>query len=333
MPQAPSVTRVALLLHAREYRGAARAAASAPGRVNLIGEHLDYNGGPVLPMAIARRSVVVAGRARRFDAASARDGVVDPFDPALPMRGEWTDYLAGVVRALGRRGVSLPGASLAVASTVPIGAGLSSSAALTVAAARALSILVGARLSADQLADVAFEAEHDEVGVRCGRMDQTIVAHAERGQALLFETATGVRHPVPFRGTLWVLETGVAHQLSGGELNRRRKECEDALAMLGDQRISAPNLAALPLADLPRILPALPPPHARRVRHVVTETARTRAAADALARGELSRVGELMLEGHASLRDDYESSCPEADLLVELAARHGAWGARLTGAG
>jgi galactokinase len=138
---------------------------------------------------------------------------------------------------------------------------------------------------------------------------------------------------VPFRARVWVFETGVTHRLAGGELNRRRHECEDALRMLADARLAVRSLADLPPADLPRALAALPPGHGRRVRHVVTETARTRAAADALARGELSAVGELLFEGHRSLRDDYESSCQEADLLVDLAARHGAWGARLTGAG
>jgi galactokinase len=284
-------------------------------------------------VAIARRTVVVAGRARGFEAVSARDGVVDRFDPDTPRTGGWTDYLAGVVRVLRRRGAAPAGAAMSVASAVPIGAGLSSSAALTVAAARALAALAGVRLGQAELADIAYEAEHDEVGVRCGRMDQTIAAFAVRERAMLFETPTGTRRMVPFRGRVWVFETGVTHRLAGGELNRRRHECEDALRILADARIELPALAALPAADLPRALAALPPTHGRRVRHVVTETARTRAAADALARGDLSAVGALLLEGHRSLRDDFESSCPEADLLVDLLARHGAWGARLTGAG
>ncbi|HET7024723.1 MAG TPA: galactokinase [Gemmatimonadales bacterium] len=333
MPHAPSATRVAFELHARHFRGAPRAAASAPGRVNLLGEHTDYNGGPVLPMAIDRRTVVVAGRARRFDAASARDGVVDGFDPDRPMRGEWTDYLAGVVRALRRRRAAPTGASLAIASTVPVGAGLSSSAALTVAAAKALSRLAGVALRGPELAEVAFEAEHDEVGVPCGRMDQTIVTHGSHGKALLYETATGAIVPVPFPGAVWVFDTGVSHQLVSSAYAERRRECAEALAVLREQGFPAPHLAAFPPEELPRLLAALPAAHGRRVRHVVTETARTRSAADALRRGDLPRVGALLAEGHASLRDDYESSCPEADVLVDLAVRHGAWGARLTGAG
>ena len=333
MPHAPSATRIAFELHARHFRGAARAGASAPGRVNLIGEHTDYNGGPVLPAAIARRTVVLAGKARRFEAVSARDGVVDPFDPDAPMRGEWTDYLAGVVRALRRRRAAPPGAGLAISSDLPVGAGLSSSAALCVAAARALAGLAGARLSAAELAEVAYEAEHDEVGVRCGRMDQTISARARPGAALLFDTGSGAVTHVPFGGEIHLFDTGIRHALADGELNRRRKECEDALVMLRERGIIAPHLADLDPDLLPRVATLLPPPHARRVRHVVTETARTRLAAAALRRGEMAEVGRLLVQGHASLREDCESSCPEADLLVQLAVTHGAWGARLTGAG
>ena len=298
--------------------------------MNLIGEHLDYNGGPVLPMAVARRTAVVVGAGRGFEAVSARDGVVDRFDPAGPMRGAWTDYLAGVVRALERRGVRVPGASIAVASTVPEGGGLASSAALTVAAARALAGLAGVRLSAVVIAEVAWEAEHDEVGVRCGRMDQVISAQAAPGKALLLDTATGARRAIPFRGKLWLVDTGVRHRLTDGGYNLRRTECEEALRSLKAAGWELPSLSAYPPARLPA---PLPPHLARRVRHVVTETARVRAAAVALGGNDLERVGALMTEAHASLRDDFAASCEEADVLVEAAVKLGAWGARLTGAG
>ena len=250
------------------------------------------------------------------------------------MGAGWSDYIAGVVRELRARGAAPAGASIAIDSTLPIGAGLSSSAALTVAAAAALSELAGRRLATDDLVDVAFRAEHDHVGVRCGRMDQTIATRARPGMALLFETSTDAVAHVPFDGEFWIVETGVSHRLVGGELNARRFECETALARLrerwpalrclADLGERAIGVAATVLED-----PAL----ARRVRHVVTETARTRAAAAALAEGDLRTVGALMQEGHQSLRRDYESTLPEADLIVDSAARHGALGARLTGAG
>jgi galactokinase len=328
--QSPSALKAALALYAQGYRGRPRAGASAPGRVNLIGEHLDYNGGPVLPMAVARRTAVVVGPAKRFEAVSAIDGVVDHFDPAGPMRGAWTDYLAGVIRSLAHRGVLLQGASIAVASTVPQGAGLSSSAALTVAAARALAALADRALPAEVIAEVAWEAEHDEVGVRCGKMDQTIAALATTGKALWFHPATGARKQIPFKGGLWVVDTGVRHRLTDGGLNQRRMECEDALQLLRAAGWDLPSLAAYP----PARLPALLPPHLdRRTRHVVTETARVAEAADALAKGDLKTLGKLMTSAHASLRDDYQASCEEADVLVESANKLGVLGARLTGAG
>ena len=334
MSQSPSAIRAAAALFARSFRGRPRAAASAPGRVNLIGEHLDYNGGPVLPMAVARRTAVVVAPSRSgFEGVSARDDVVDRFDPAGAMRGAWTDYLAGVVRAMERRGVRVPPASIAVASTVPEGGGLSSSAALTVATARALATLAGARKPAEWLAEVAWEAEHDEVGVRCGRMDQVIAAHAVPGKALLYDSATGVRRALPFPGRLWVVDTGVRHRLTDGGYNQRRLECEEALAELRTQGFKLSSLAAYPPARLPA---SLAPHLARRVRHVVTETARVREFAELLHRPSATapqRLGALMTASHDSLRDDYQASCEEADVLVEAAVKLGAYGARLTGAG
>ncbi|MEO6067866.1 MAG: galactokinase family protein [Gemmatimonadales bacterium] len=343
MSQSPSAARVAAALFARTYRGRPRAGASAPGRVNLIGEHLDYNGGPVLPMAIARRTAVVVGpgagaaRARSFEGVSARDGVVDRFDPAGPMRGAWTDYLAGVVRALERRGVRVPGASIAVASTVPEGAGLASSAALTVATARALAALAGVRLNAEVVAEVAWEAEHEEVGVRCGRMDQVISALALPGKALFYDTATGARRALPFRGRLWLIDTGVRHRLTDGGYNQRRSECEEALRSLREQGWKLNALAELPATALSSL--RLAPHLLRRVTHIVSETSRVRSAVDLLSSSSapapqrLSALGALMSEAHASMRDDFQASCEEADVLVEAAVKLGAWGARLTGAG
>lgn len=307
--------------------------ASAPGRVNLIGEHTDYNGGPVLPVAIERRTAVAARVAERWSMVSESEGSAEDVTIDGPMRHVWSDYLVGVVRELRALPAAPPGAQISVATSVPIGAGLSSSAALTVAAAKALSLLAGRRLSPTELAEVAYRAEHDQVGVRCGRMDQTIAAHGQRGTALLFETADATLQRVPFPGRLWIVETGVSHRLTGGSLNQRRRECEEALAFCQEWRPGLRYLAQLRPADLPEMKRRLPPPLVPRVRHVVTETARTRSAALALAAGDLQALGRLLVAGHHSLRYDYESTIPEADLIVEAAVKHGAYGARLTGAG
>ena len=325
--------RLAGRLFEASFGAAPAVAASAPGRVNLIGEHTDYNGGPVLPVALQRRTSVVAGPADRWEVVSAVDGRVHRLEIDAPLPEEWTGYLVGVVRELRAIGAAPAAARVAVASAVPIGAGLSSSAALTVAAARALSGLAGRRLDAATLVDVASKAEHEQVGVRGGRMDQTIAVHGKRGTALLFETGTGRLTRVRMPGRIWLIETGISHQLTGGALNARRRECEDALAILRRRWPALDFLADVPPADLPAAEAILEEPLARRVRHVVSETARVHAAVRALEAGDLRRLGGLLAAGHESLRADYQSSCAEADLIVTSAMRHGAYGARLTGAG
>jgi galactokinase len=314
-----------------QYGTDPRVVASAPGRVNLIGEHLDYNGGPVLPFAIDRRTWVAAGPGPGFAMASATPGLAAVHREPGPRRGDWSDYVMGVVRELGAAAPG--GARLAVVSDIPAGAGLSSSAALSVAAAAALGQLDGTRLGAEALADIAYRAEHDYVGVRCGRMDQTVVAHAVERTAMFFDTATGARTIAPFTGVVWIVPTGVEHALTGGDYNTRRSECERALESWRARWPGLPSLAALDPKLLPEALALLASPLDRRARHVVTETARTRAATDALTRGDLAEVGRLLVLGHASLRDDFESSVPEADLIVAAAVEAGAYGARLTGAG
>jgi galactokinase len=307
--------------------------ASAPGRVNLVGEHLDYNGGPVLPFAVERRIWVAASPATGYSVwSSALGGPPVRREPG-PRRGDWTDYLLGVDHELRSRHQAPDGAMLAVVSELPVGAGLSSSAALAVAAAAALAGLNGRRLDADAAADVAYRAEHDYVGVRCGRMDQTIVAHASADAALLFETDSGSRRNVPLGFRTWILPTGVDHSLADGGYNARRAECERALEICRRRLPDLTMLARLEPEALAEVMPDLPPPLDRRVRHVVTETVRTRLAVAALERGDSAEVGRLLVEGHASLRKDYECSVPEADVLVEAALEHGALGARLTGAG
>ncbi len=307
--------------------------ASAPGRVNLLGEHTDYNGGPVLPVALERRTAVAARPADGWRLVSSMDGRVYETDADAPLRGDWTDYLVGVIRELRTRSAAPAGALLAVATTVPVGAGLASSAALTVASARALGLLAGRALEPVDLVEIAFRAEHDHVGVRCGRMDQTIAALARRGTAMLFESAGGAVLHFPLPGRLGIVETGLSHSLTAGALNERRRECEQALELCRAWRPGLRHLAQLPPAALPEVARRLPPPLVSRVRHVVTETLRTRAAAAMLGAGDLVGLGRLLVEGHASLRDDYRSTVPEADFVVERAVARGAYGARLSGAG
>jgi galactokinase len=315
------------------WRAEPAVTASAPGRVNLIGEHLDYNGGPVLPIAIDRRTVVAAAPARGFTFQSELDTerVARALDEGP--RGHWSDYLLGVLRELDRLGAAPRGARLAVASDVPAGGGLSSSAALTVAATHALARLAGVRLTRSEVAAVAYRAEHDFVGVRCGTMDQTVVAQARAGTALAYDSGTGLFERVPFDATVRLVDTGVRHRLTGAGYNRRRTECERALRRLRLRWPDLPSLAALAPSLLDEALRRLEDPLARRVRHVVTETARVGSAVTALRGGRLGEMGRLLFDAHRSLAADFEASCVEADLLVTAAEAAGAWGARLTGAG
>jgi galactokinase len=299
----------------------------------LIGEHLDYNGGPVLPFAIDRRLWVAAAPGEELAVVSDATGGVPIRRAGGPRLGDWSDYLVGVLRELQAEGAAPPGARLAVVSEIAPGAGLSSSAALSVAAAAALGAIAGRELAPDLLAEVAFRSEFGYVGVRCGRMDQTVVAHGVEGAALLFDTATGQRRLCPFPFALWVVPTGIEHTLADGGYNARRRECEEALERCRRRWPDLPALASLEPSHLPEALSLLPPPLDRRTRHVVTETHRTHQAEHALRRQDLAELGRLLTAGHASLRDDYECSVPEADALVGGAVDRGAFGARLTGAG
>jgi galactokinase len=322
------------LFHAA-FGGAPTHAASAPGRVNLIGDHTDYNGGPVLPVAISERTTVAVapGEPGWLELVSARDHQLARvrWDGALPTG--WAGYMVGVMRELAGRGAAPIGARLAVASEVPVGAGLSSSAALTVAAGRSLASLAGVGLSPRELVTVAHRAEHDHVGVHCGIMDQTIAVRARAGHALLLECATGRYRHIPARARLLLVDTGARHDLAASAYNERRAECEAALATLARAVPGLAHLADWPLARLPALRRLLANPLRSRAMHVVTETARTRAAAVLLARGRLRAFGRLMVASHESCRRWFDCSAPELDLAVRAARRAAAWGARLTGAG
>jgi galactokinase len=313
-----------------------RAGASAPGRVNLLGEHTDYNGGPVLPVALQTRTTVVAGPAQDglLELVSSRDAQIVRIDwREGPLAGSGA-YVAGVMRELVTLGAApRGGARLAVTGDLPVGAGLASSAALTVAVAKALATLAGARLSNRQIAGVAYRAEHDHVGVRCGIMDQMIAALGKPGHALLVECASVATRHIPFRGRLLLVDTGVRHELAAGALNERRAECEAAVARLRVELPELLQLASWPVSWLGRLKRALPEPLRARALHVIGETARTRFGAQLLTQGRLTRFGQLLYESHESCRRLYQCSAPELDLVVGAAKRAGALGARLTGAG
>jgi galactokinase len=317
---------------------------SAPGRVNLIGEHTDYNDGFVLPLAIEARTYVAGSpradrRVRVYSAAfdGSFEFDLDAARPPQP-RGQWYDYVEGTARTLEARGFSLSGVDLSISSTVPAGAGLSASAALEVSVGYALLRLSGhAQPGRLALALAAQTAEHDYVGTRCGIMDQYISALALSDQALLVDCRSLEARPVPLTlGTrrIVVCDTRVRHALASSEYNRRRSECEQGVALLAAFLPSITALRDVSESQLSEHASALPPVVLRRCRHVVSENARTLQAVQALERGDLSELGALMTASHRSLRDDYEVSCPELDLAVDTAlAVPGVYGARMTGGG
>jgi galactokinase len=311
--------------------------ASAPGRVNLIGEHTDYNGGEVLPIAIARRTWVAAGsrdgEARPvLRAVSATHHSVGSSALDAPTRsGEWWDYLTGVAAPLLAAVDSPTSLDLAVESDVPAGAGLSSSAALEVATALAVAGVLRAPLTLEAAAKVAWRAETGFVGVACGIMDQYASALCRAGEALHLECDTARYDFAPFGDALLIFDTAIPRSLRTSHYNERRAECEEALRLLRERWPALPSLAA---AEPEQVLEArLPDPLDRRALHVSRETRRVRDAVAALrAGGRISR--ELLVGSHESLRDLYECSRPELDWVVERAITlPGVRGARLTGAG
>ena len=312
----------------------------APGRVNLIGEHTDYNEGFVLPLAIDR-DVLAAARPRDDDVVVAYTANFDRpvrFTIGEPRRdaGEpWSDYLRGVAFVLRRRGLPLLGMDLALAGSVPVGAGLGSSAALEVAVAWAFRTVGGFALDRVELALLCQRAESEFVGVRCGIMDQFVAALGHGGHALFLDCRDlSYRHvPLPPGTKVVVTDSLLRRELAHAAYNERRAECAEAVGLLRGPLPAIRSLrdvAAKDLAEQDAVLPAL---LRRRARHVVGENERVLQAVAALERGDAARIGRLMDEAHASLRDDYEVSLPELDLLVAAARSAGALGARLTGAG
>lgn len=314
----------------------------APGRVNLIGEHTDYNEGFVLPMSVDRRTIVAAAQADdrciRVHSLDLDDQAEIDLDKAYrPGDQQWLSYVEGVARLLDESGALIPGANLAISSDVPIGSGLSSSAALEMSVAIALVGLAGARVDLVKLALLAQRAEHIYAGAKVGVMDQLASAFGQRKHALLIDCRSLERTMIELNigdRVVVVCDTGVKHSLATSKYNERREECVRGVELL---RAKLPGIASLrdvSAAEFDEYSGLLPEPIRRRCRHVVTENGRTLRAADALRHGEIAFFGKMMRESHRSLRDDYEVSCKELDLMVELALQHeGVVGARMTGGG
>ncbi len=311
----------------------------APGRVNLIGEHTDYNDGFVMPAAIGFHTWVATGpRADcklRVHAMEFNETREFSLDDSRPLH-HWSDYVRGVGLALRQAGFRVSGADLVVHGNVPLGAGLSSSASLEVATALALAAIGGDTYAPEQLVRACQRAENEFVGARCGIMDQFIAYNGRGDHALLLDCRSLSYEPVPLPAgvSLVICNTLVKHAIAGGEYNARRAQCEEGVRLL---RAFYPEIRALrdiTLEQLDRHRQALPPLIYKRCRHVVAENARVLAAGDAFRADDLVRVGSLMNQSHRSLRDDYEVSCPELNLMVELANRvAGTVGARMTGGG
>jgi len=311
------------------------AVASANGRVNLIGEHTDYNDGYVLPMAVplatrvavARRpDAVVRLSSRELDLGQLREYPLG----SERTQNDWIDYVQGITWVLAQSGHTLTGFDAAIETDLPLGSGLSSSAALEIAMLRVLRTVYGLDLDDLTMARLGQRAEVDFVGARVGIMDQLSASLGDETHALFVDTRSleHSRVPLPDDVEVVVVNSGVSHSNVAGDYNTRRAECERACALLG-----VTSLREIEIADLDRVR-SLPVPLDRRARHVITENQRVLDTVSALRAGASAELGPLLVASHASMRDDYEVSVPEIDLLVELAMTHPETvGARLTGGG
>jgi len=324
----------------RELYGSEPRLFSAPGRVNLIGEHTDYNEGFVLPMGANLRTYVAAApRADdtiRVYSCDLQDHAEFNLTAAEPPTKGWRTYVYGVSQALKSNAHDLLGANVAIASDVPRGAGLSASAALEISFGFALLQLSARDFDPLQLALAAQRAEHHFVGTRSGLMDQLTSVFAETNHALLIDCRSLEITTIPMvldDVAVIICDSTVKHELATSAYNRRRAECEQAAELLKEKKPGLQALRDLSIAEL-NLIEELPEPLRRRSRHVITENDRTLRGAEALASGDIRLLGQLMRRSHQSLRDDYEVSCRELDLLVELAdAQDAALGGRMMGGG
>jgi len=316
--------------------------AAAPGRVNIIGEHTDYNDGFVLPMAIEFYSVMAADRSADGrevitlrSTLEAEVATIDPSRPVVPGVPKWGNYPRGVVAGFQARGIQPGGLDVLLHSTVPLGSGLSSSAALEVCTATLLEAVTGTTLDPVEKALLCQKAEHDFAGVPCGIMDQFISALGREGHLLLLDCRTRKTEIVPLQDpsvAMLIINTNVKHELSGGEYAVRRGQCEEAVMNLGVE-----SLRDVTVEQLENGKSKMRELVYRRARHVIGEISRTVRAAGCVRQSDWPAAGRLMYASHVALRDDYEVSCPELDAVVEIAEgigeKGGVYGCRMTGGG
>ncbi len=313
----------------------------APGRVNLIGEHTDHDLGFVFPMAIDRAVYVAAAASDSgiFRVRSLNENETIEIDLASDARQTgWGRYIEGVARILRETGREIPAVDMVIESDVPVGAGLSSSAALETAVGLALTALAGETIDRVEMAKIGQRTEHEYVGVECGIMDQFVSANAVAGHALLIDCLTLESAPFPLptdRYEVVICDTRVKHDLVTSAYNDRKRDYEAGIVTLRRWFPDLKHLRELKPSDFEAHAAEITEPSRRRARHVVTENARCLEAARLLGEGDLASFGALMWESHASLRDDYEVSCPELDFLVECAREFGdsVLGSRMTGGG
>ena len=314
---------------------------AAPGRVNVIGEHTDYNDGFVLPMAIERYAVMAAdsaaapGRISIYDTHFKESAQVDITAPVTKGQPKWSNYIRGVLAGFQQRGVQIPALDVAFMSTVPLGGGLSSSAALEVCTATLMEAATGKAIDPIEKALLAQKAEHEFAGVPCGIMDQFISALGREGNLLLLDCRTRKTELVPMSDpsvALLVINTNVKHELSGGEYAERRAQCEEAT-----RDLNVKSLRDVTADQLEKGKGGMSEVVYRRARHVIGEIERTVNAAREIRASNWPVTGQLMYASHASLRDDYEVSCQELDVVVEIAEsiglKGGIYGCRMTGGG
>jgi galactokinase len=345
--QAPNLAQLASETaekFAQKYGRQPRWIVAAPGRVNIIGEHTDYNDGFVFPMAIERYTIIAADRPAvthgpaQFKWTCTRLGetaVINTAEPAQKGKPAWANYIRGVIAGFQKLGVELGSLDVLMQSTVPLGGGLSSSAALEVATATLLEAVTGTKMSAVDKALLCQKAEHEFAGVPCGIMDQFTSALGKEGHLLLLDCRTRTTELVPMTDpdiTVLITNTNVRHELGNGEYAQRRAQCETAAKILGVASLRDASMTTLEAKKS-----AMDPVVYKRARHVIGEIDRTTKAAMAIRAGRLDELGQLMYASHDSLRDDYAVSCKELDEVVEIArkigTKGGMIGCRMTGGG